>query len=405
MKHSIKSIFKNLNTYMFFVLFIAFMAMVLTFEQRLSFEKVDNLNEQKKIISKLTTLQRDDVELALIQFNGKSTYLLNEIENLRSLYKYNFSDRFLFDNSKEYNNDLSKLQVLTVAFNNAAHEYYVETETKDPKIEKITKANLDAAFVNLITHINDMLFKNTAYDQNKFEIAEMGMVIYFIIALLATFLYRRRLNSIYRDIEFLYQIEKNKKSYEIFSLEADAIALRMSRKSTTTDNPTMLDPVTEINNHKGMINSYSQKKGLKSSNFTSVTVLEIDNFSKSKRTFSQEATQAILKKVAYTISLHEQPVDVIARTDYNQFTIILSRVSKEQSFKDVDLLRQSISELRFNVPEQGSVTITVSGGFVIKPNNTSLEEAIKQAKEILTYAKNIGSNKILQMRDLAEREM
>jgi diguanylate cyclase (GGDEF)-like protein len=179
----------------------------------------------------------------------------------------------------------------------------------------------------------------------------------------------------------------------------------MNRKTVNTDNPSMLDPVTGINNHKGMINAYSQKKGLKDSNFTSVTILEIDNFSKSKRAYPQELTQAILKKVAYTISLHEQPVDVIARTDYNQFTLILSRTSKEQSFKDVELIRQSISELRFNVPDKGSSSVTVSGGFIVKPNHTNLDEALKQAKEILIYAKNTGTNRILQTRDMAEKEM
>jgi len=405
MKHSIKDIFKNLNSYLFFVLFMAFAVIVLTFEQRLSFEKVDNLNKQKQIISTLMQLQRDDVELALIQFNGKSTYLHHEISKLHSLYKYNFSDKFLFGNSEEYLSDLNKLSELTNEFNTAAHKYYVETETKDPKVEKETKENLDKAFSTIYQHINNMLFRNTSYDQEKFFIAEITMATYFIIALFTTFWYRRRLYSIYKDIEYLYQIEKNKKSYSLFSLEADAISLRMNRKTINTDNPSMLDPVTGINNHKGMINTYAQKKGLKDSNFTSVTVLEIDNFSKSKRAFSQELTQAILKKVAYTMTLHEQPVDVIARTDYNQFTLILSRSSKEQSFKDVELIRQSISELRFNIPDKGSFNITVSGGFIIKPNNTHLDEAVKQAKEILAFAKNAGTNRILQTRDIAENEI
>lgn len=181
--------------------------------------------------------------------------------------------------------------------------------------------------------------------------------------------------------------------------------MRMNRKNVTTDNPTMIDPVTDINNHKGMVNSYSNKKNLKDSNFTAVTILEIDNFSKTKRAFSQEMTQSILKKLAYTISLHEQAVDVIARTDYNQFTLILSRASKEQAFKDTELIRQSIEELKFNEPNKGPVVITVSGGFVIKPNNSNLEEAMRQAKEILHYAKSMGTNRILQTRDLAEKEI
>lgn len=378
--------------------------MIVTFEQRLSFEKVDNLNNQKKTISTLTTLQKKDVELALIQFNGKSTYLHQEIKKLHNLYKYNFTDQYLFGNSTEYLNDLDKLSSLTEAFNNAAHEYYVESDTNDIEIEKATKKSLDNAFANINKHIDTILFRNTAYDQKKFKIVEILSAIYFGIVLILTLWYRKRLFSIYKDIEFLYQIEKKQKVHDIFSLEADAISLKMNRKVVTSDNPSMLDPVAGINNNKGMVNAYSQKKGLKDSNFTSVTVLEIDNFSKTKRTFSQELTQTILKKVAYTISLHEQAVDVIARTDYNQFTLILSRASKEQSFKDVDLIRQSIAELKFNIQDRGNINITVSGGFIIKPNHTHLDEAIKQAKEILHYAKQQGINKILQTRDIAEKE-
>jgi len=405
MKHSIKNIFKNLNTYLFFILFGAFIAMVLTVEQQLSFEKVSNLSNQKKVISSLTKLKHDDVELALIQFNGKSIHLHQEIDKLYNLYKYNFSDRYLFGNSQEYTQDLQTLSKLTTEFNTAAHSYYVKTKVKDIEVEKATKKGLQLAFYNINTHINNMLFKNTSYDQNKFNIVKQIVIANFFIVLFATIWYRKRIYSIYKDIEYLYQIEKGKKDHNIFSIEADAISLRMNRKVITTDNPSMIDPVTGINNHKGMVNSYSQKKGLKDSNFTSVTIFEIDNFSKSKRAFSQEMTQAILKKVAYTISLHEQPIDVIARTDYNQFTLILSRASKEQSFKDIELIRQSISELRFNLPNKGVSNITVTGGFIIKPNNTNLDEAVKQANEILIFAKNTTTNKILQTRDLAERDI
>ncbi len=403
MKHSIKKIFMNLNTYLFFVLMISFLAMMLTLEQQLSFEKVNNLNKQKRIISSLTTLKKDDIELALIQFNGKSTQLLQEIDKLKNMYKYDYSDRYLFGNSEEYLGHLEQLKDYTEAFNQAAHEYYVNT--KDRESREQANANLQNAFSNITQHINNMLIKNIQYNQAKFNLIKIATIVNFIILLFATLWYRKKLYSIYQDIEFLYQIDKNKINHEIYSIEADAISMRMNRKNVTTDNPTMTDPVTGINNHKGMINAYSNKKNLKDSNFTAVTILEIDNFSKTKRAFSQEMTQNILKKLAYTISLHEQPVDVIARTDYNQFTLIFSRSSKEQAFKDMELVRQSIEELKFNVPEKGAVTITVSGGFIIKPNNTNLDEAMRQAKEILVYAKSIGINKILQTRDLAEKHI
>ena len=403
MKHSIKKIFMNLNTYLFFVLLVAFVSMMLTLEQQLSFEKVNNLNQQKKIIKSLTTLDKDDIELALIQFNGKSTQLHQEIDKLKSLNRYDYSGKYIFSHEEEYLSDLNSLSQLTTAFNNAAHEFYVDNANE--KIKKEAQKNLDTAFTTIIDKINDILIRNIEYNQEKFRVIKVVTIVIFVIVFFATLLYRKRLFSIYKDIEYLYQIEKVKKGHSIYTLEADAIAMRMNRKNVTTDNPTMIDPVTDINNHKGMVNSYSNKKNLKDSNFTAVTILEIDNFSKTKRAFSQEMTQSILKKLAYTISLHEQAVDVIARTDYNQFTLILSRASKEQAFKDTELIRQSIEELKFNEPNKGPVVITVSGGFVIKPNNSNLEEAMRQAKEILHYAKSMGTNRILQTRDLAEKEI
>jgi len=405
MKHSIKKIFEHLKFYLLFIFFIALATLLLLFEQQLSYDKVNILNNQKKIIQTLTELNKSDVELALIQFNGKSTQLHQEINKLNMLYKYNITDKFLLGNADEYLKDLEKLSLLADKFNKAAHAYYIKIESKDKKLEKVAKQQLEKSLNEIIDHINNMLLKSLTYDQQKFDIIEILAIIIFILVLFATFWYRRMLNAIFKDIEYLVQVDKKKNEYEIFSIEADAIALRMNRKAIVQENPTMLDPVTEINNYKGLVNAYGAKKGLKESNFTAVSVLEIDNFSKSNRAFTEEVTQAILRKVAYTISLHEQPIDVIARTDYNQFTVVFSRPSKEQLFKEMEIIRESISELKFTAPRNGSIHITVTGGFVIKPNNTSLEEAIKQAKEILKYAKTTGKNKIFQLRDLAQKEM
>ena len=403
MKQSIKKIFQNLNTYLLFVLFVAILAMFLVLEHSLSFDKVDNLQNQKKIISTLTKLDKSDLELALIQFNGKSTRLHQEINKLRTLYKYAYIDKYILKNEQEYFADLQKLSELTDTFNNAAKKYYINT--KNIENEKQAKEELDKALSTINKHIDSMLLKSINYNEEKFYFVKNGVIIIFILIFLATIYYRRALNAIYKDIEFLYQADKNKKTYTIYSQEVDAIALRMNRKNVSNNNPDFIDPVTGINNHKGLINQYSAKRHTKESNFTSVTVIEVDTFSKSNRVFPQDVTQAILKKIAYTISLHEQAVDVIARTDFNQFTIVLSRSSKEQSYKDVEIIRQSIAELKFNIPHKGTTQITISGGFIIKPNNTSLEEAMKQAKEILHYAQSTGTNRILQSRDLAQKDM
>ena len=400
MKHSIKGIFKNLSTYLFFVFFVAFLALMLILEQQLSFMKVDILKKEQKIAKELVESHEADKELLLIQFNAKSTKILQNINKLRTLYKYNIFEQFVIQNSNEYNKELNTLYAFGVQLNNTAQKYYTQKKnTPTLKEAYIT------AFEKFDKQINMMLLRSLEYNEQKFELIKYAVGVIFLLVFLATFWYRKMLSSIYEDINYLFKVNKNKDDYEIFSIEADAIALRMNRKTQVMDNPHLIDPVTGINNYKGLLHSYSHKKSIKDSNFTAVALLEIDNFSKSKRVFAQEIAQAMLKKVAYTISLHEQPVDVIARTDYNQFTVVLSRPTKEQAFKEVDLIRESIAELKFNIPEHGPTQITISGGFVIKPGNTSIEEALKQAREILDYAKSIGKNKILQVRDLAQKEM
>ncbi|MCK4737483.1 MAG: GGDEF domain-containing protein [Sulfurimonas sp.] len=396
MKHSIKNIFNNLSLLLLSAAIFAGLGALVSIEHTNAYAKIDNLNNQKQIISSLTKLPKDDIELALIQFNGKSTQLHGDIRKLRQMYKYSFVERYLLLNSKEYLSDLDKLSSLTTSFNEKASNYYTSDNNETTKEKK----ELNRSFYSLYKQIDSIIFKSIEYNKAKFNIHKsMALIAFVVISLIAVW-YRKRLKLIYKDLEFLYNADK--KNDSIFTKEVDAISLRMKRKFVTSDNPAMLDPVTGINNLKGMMSSYAEKKGMKESNFTSLTIIEVDNFSKSNRIYSQEFTQNILKKIAFTISLHEQSADVIARTDYNQFTIILSRASKEQSFKDIEIIRQSISELKLKSQETGSVKVTVSGGFVIKPNNATLDEALRDAKKVLLYAQKSGTNKIFQKRDLPE---
>jgi diguanylate cyclase (GGDEF)-like protein len=394
MKHSIKNIFNNLSLLLLLAAIFAGLGALVSIEHANAYAKIDNLNNQKQIISSLTKLSKDDRELSLIQFNSKSTQLHSEIRKLQQMYKYSFVERYVLLNSKEYLSDLDKLSSLTTLFNKKASIYYTDNNSE------VEKEELKKTFYSLYKHIDSIIFKSIEYNKTKFNIHKSMTIFAFIIISLIAVLYRKRLKLIYRDLEFLHNPDK--KDYSIFTEEVDAISLRMKKKFVTSDNPAMLDPVTGIYNLKGMISSYGVKKGMKEKNFTSVTIIEVDNFSKSNRVYSQEFTQNILKKIAFTISLHEQAADVIARTDYNQFTIILSRVSKEQLYKDVDIIRQSISELKLKSNETGPIEATVSGGFIIKPNNSTLDEALRDSKKVLLYAQKSGTNRIFQIGNLPE---
>ena len=406
MKHSIKKIFSNLNVYLLFILLMSFLSILLTMEHTLSINKMDNLSNQKITLTQLTKLQLKDIDTALLQFNAQSNHLLNETRKLSKIYKYNYTQQFLLANEAEYRSDIAKLTRLTKEFNKKADNYYIKQteELSDLEREELNKISLKNSLHSLNTHINSMIFKELSYNKTIFAIIEKFVFLSFLIILVLTFLYRQKLNRIYKDIRLLYSMGKGHKPADIFSEEIDAISLRINKKSAPNDNPSMVDKVTSIKNYKGLINSYAQitkgKKKNKKDIVTTVTTFEIDNLAKNDKTYNKQAVQAILKKVAYTISLHETPVDIISRSAYNQFTLIFFRDTKELAYKNVETIKEVISEMQINVPGKGLTKITLSGGFMVKPPNMTLEESLNIAQKTLAHAKKGDGNKLSKEKDV-----
>ncbi|MDK9694474.1 MAG: diguanylate cyclase [Sulfurimonas sp.] len=398
MKHSIKNIFRNLSLFLILAAVFAGLGVLVALDHAGSYKKIDTLTNQKLLASDILNLSKENLELSFIQLEGKKTQLRYDIEKLYSLYQYSFMERFILSNSKEYIADSNTLELLRADFIKKANTYF---ESK--KDEELRATELAVSFDSYKNHVNDIIIKSISYDKVKFSLHKQATFVAFIIILIVSFWYRKRLTLIYNDLEFLNSV--NFGNYEAFSQEIDAILLKVKRKVTVAENPTMVDAVTGINNLKGLMSSYAEKRETKDGAVTSVSVFEVDNFSASNKPYSQELTQSILKKIAFSISLHQQATDIIARTDYNQFTVIFSRPNKEQLLKSAQNIRQSIAELKISSPEFGKIEVTLSGGHVLKPKNLSLAEAIRQAKKILSHAQKNGKNRIFQAKDVAQNEL
>ncbi|MBU0632142.1 GGDEF domain-containing protein [bacterium] len=305
----------------------------------------------------------------------------------------------LFGFSSEFNNDIKILLDSEDKYIEQLNLYYANnTEELDKKLNDLTSSKKA-----LLSHLDEIVYKNLKYDKSKFFITQWIFYTTFLLSLIGVFWYSKKLKIIYNDIRSLYAIGQEKTSETIATEEVDAIKIRMVRKPTTTQNPSMVDPVTGIKNYKGMVHAYSEKKGMKDSNYTTVCVFEVDNFRKYEKELPKELTQTMLKKIAFIISLYEQPTDVIARIDYDQFAVVLSRESKDKALNDCDSIRKSIEEAVFKNPQGERIPFTLSGGFLIKQANKSLDDAISNAKEILQTAKANGQNRIAQIRDHAEK--
>lgn len=292
MKISIKGVFKNLSIYLMFFSFATLSALLFTFEQTNSYLKSDILKEQKNIINTLRTIDKKDVELALIQYNGKSTDLQYQVNKLRELYSYDISGNYFLNNSSEYLADLDKLSSYIEDFNTKAYNYYKSSQ----KEAEATKAELDRAHISLENKINSILLKSTEYDSIKFGFMFKITIAVTVIVLLFSIWYYVRLKKIYNDIAYLQSPSKSSKDYQVCTIEADAISLRMKKKPDLKENPANIDPVTKINNNKGLVAEYGEKKSLKENNFTSVTLLEVDNFQKPTELLTKNFHRLYLKR-------------------------------------------------------------------------------------------------------------
>jgi len=401
MKCSIKKVFNNIFLHSLFILLFSVFSLLMLFDANLSNKKTEVLLSQKNSMIKLVKLETEGDELAGIQFKGISTQLTNSIQKLHNITKYNYINSIFLQKDNEYTNSLNKLKRETDTFIQSTNKFLFDETVEDT--EKL-EAQLELSYNTLNKHIEYMLIQELLNNQAKFSLNSTILIALTFLILAFIIIYKQKLNQIYKDILFLYSVESNQKKHKIVCEEMDAIALRMKRKPVLSDDPNMIDKVTGIFNQQGLVHNYKNKKSMREDNPIAITIFEIDNFSRTNRKYSQDAIQAILKKVAYTFSLYEQPTDIIARSDFNQFTLILVRGTKKELISEVEKIQQNISELKFNIPNVGSINVTLSGGYVIKTTKMNFEEAFKICHKALNMVKSNGGDKLLQERDMKMME-
>lgn len=396
MRPSIKDIFagwKKLALILTLLLgFITFTAI----EEYTSFGKVQNLQEQKKLVNFIADIGRMDLEFAAIQFRGKSTMLKFQHEKLLTLDSYDIIGQYLTNQSNDYHLELETLKELILTFIQAADSWYDPAKTN---LKAREKAMQDAR-ESLIAHINMIIEKNISYDYKKFMIQQSLIYLALVLMIAMLIIYSKKFSAILKDISSLYVVEMKGNVNNIVTEEIGIIAKRMNRKSLSSDDPSMTDPITEINNYKGLLYAYANKKGMKESSYIDVCTFEVDNFSELDAKYTKNFTQSILKKIAFMASLYQQPADIIGRTDYSQFTIIFSRNERDQALKDCQLIMSSVEETAFKAPNGDNLALTLSAGFSPKLSSTTIDETIEQSKNVLNKAKEEGPNKLLQTKDM-----
>jgi diguanylate cyclase (GGDEF)-like protein len=397
MRISLIKIFANLKS-LFLVLFLLTVLLTASIlSEHASFYKLENLQKEKELATAIYNLGRENLDMATIQYRGQGTMLKHEQEALLDFYAFDYISQFT--HRGDYQNDVIKLGKAVASFNKSAARWYTQEILSEEELQA-RKTDFTEKYDLLTAQINSIISQNMPFEQKRFYIQETLVITLFGLTLFIVLWMFRRLTQTRNDINALYTLE-NVEERRFHTVEADAIARRISRntKSSITQNPAYLDAVTGINNYKGFIHEFSEKKSLKIGNYTAICIYAVDRLTEIEMQYSQDFLEAVLKKVGFMLSLYRQHNDVIARLDHNQFAIILSRPSKTAAFNDCELIRKSVEDTPFKTSDGQTLAITLSGGFVQKQSTQSLEEVITMANKVLTKSIQHGGNRIAQLRD------
>ncbi len=397
MQISIYKVFGTIKSLYLLMFLLSALLTATIISEYVSFYKLSNLKNEKEIAAAVYNLSREDLDLANIQYRGKNTMLRHESNILSTYYAYDYLNKYTKNGS--YTQEIAKLQQAIDAFNAAAKEWFAQETISDQELQS-RKKRFTNSYNALTAQIDVMTAQNSVYEENRFFV-QMGLaILLFLLILFSIVTIPLKLNKIRRDIKILNKMEPDEGA-TFKTVEGDTISKLMGRtmKSPTAINPAYLDSVSGINNLKGFMHEYSEKKNQKLGNYTAVCIFAIDKLTDLEMQYSQDFTEAIVKKVGFMLSLYRQHNDIIGHLDHNQFAIILSRQDKTSAINDCELVRKSVEETPFKNIDGSTVKVTLSGGFVQKMSTQNLDEVVAKANKVLSMSIQHGGNRIAQLRD------
>jgi diguanylate cyclase (GGDEF)-like protein len=397
MNFSIKKTFTAINAlFAFFVLVLAFVSLVMYGEHN-SQKQISLLQKHQKNIQSIKDIKEKDETLRLIQFESISVELSYNIRNYFETFNTFEPISFLSSSDLDKENfDIFKNMTLQFIAN--AKKYIKNQDSKQNKIQ------FDKNYNMLNSMIYDMLNERISAEHKQFATREKIIYLSLAIAIIFFFVIFKQLSFILRDIESLYGVTSKSNPYEIKTMEVEAIAAKFKLDTQkVSDNPAYIDTLTQLKNYKGVIHKFNTTKAIREHNSLNICIFDIDHYAMLKRKYKNDFIELIRKKIAFMISLYEQPIDIVGTFDESKFILVLGRSSKKEALGECEKVRQSVADTFFKVPNGEKISVTLSGGFITKPSNKSIEASIEHTKDILKKAQKKGTNHIAQLRDYAEK--
>ena len=121
-------------------------------------------------------------------------------------------------------------------------------------------------------------------------------------------------------------------------------------------------------------------------------IFDIDKFKAVNDTFGHQMGDVVLKAVAETISSCVRDTDIVARWGGEEMVVVFPETTLEGAELKANLIRQKISEIKFE--EEPGLKVTISVGLAHSSDFKNKEDLFKAADKALYKSKETGRNRV-----------
>lgn len=163
---------------------------------------------------------------------------------------------------------------------------------------------------------------------------------------------------------------------------------------TRTKYLSMTDELTGLSNRRCFETTFEKEflRAKRYDNKLTVVMFDIDHFKHVNDTYGHQCGDYILKQVSNAALQTFRKTDTVFRIGGEEFVVILTETSIEQSIIPLERFRKTVQTLDLNYQNQ-QINITVSiGACQLTSEIASKEDLLKNTDEALYQAKNSGRN-------------
>lgn len=170
------------------------------------------------------------------------------------------------------------------------------------------------------------------------------------------------------------------------------------KREKTVHTLSQIDPLTGLFNRRTTHDrlNYLIKAKDNENTMHAVILLDLDLFKSINDIYGHSVGDEVLKLVANNLQNNVRDEDMVGRFGGEEFIIILSNTSRQQTEDIAERCRTELMKLRLSDRSTEKLVITASFGVAcFKPGQTTIDTILKEADEALYQAKHQGRNQIV----------